>query len=306
MLITSIVMVVVLAVALTTSSLAWFSASQQTVNAQAGSFVAQTQGASNVNIAISKTMGSYSALVNLDRFSTQMRPVALVNNFDFNTNAKFKFNECKIAGAYFDPTKISVSEEIDLDIVNGTEDTAESTNFNYRDTLYLVNYDAVDKLASIKISLESSLGLGEGKTQTAVPVVLLRVSRSTNKGSTWNYVNSVVLVLDKTSGNYTVYDFTTNMGGKSPSTDEVSRDLVSRVKTATSATGEQVTLDEVDNKYKTVQEISFGDSGLDINGNEIAKIDVVIWFDGESLDTTTQGTTGSFSLTITGVAQKNS
>ncbi|MBQ7653125.1 MAG: hypothetical protein IJS93_01990 [Clostridia bacterium] len=59
MFITTIVMMLVLAVALTTSSLAWFSSANTAVTASAATFTATSSGDSNVNLKISDSTGSW-------------------------------------------------------------------------------------------------------------------------------------------------------------------------------------------------------------------------------------------------------
>lgn len=59
MFITTIVMMLVLAVALTTSSLAWFSSANISVTASSATFYARTNAGSNVSLKISRTTGTW-------------------------------------------------------------------------------------------------------------------------------------------------------------------------------------------------------------------------------------------------------
>lgn len=303
MLITSIVMVVVLAVALTTSSLAWFSASQNDVTAVNGTFTAATQSAENVNIAISKTTSGYAASCDLDKANISLMPVALKSQLNFDTvdtESKISFNSAKVTGSHFDPSEnmISDSGDINLNDDDGSTDAAKSNAYAYRDTVYLVNYDSQNALSKLTIKLDTTLTAAEGKT-LPIPVVLLKVSRGT-VGS-WTNVGYIVFVLDSTdspSAKYTVYDFVTNMKGKTALSEEVSTSKVNRVSGTTNATGTLATKNE-DGSFTASNDFTF-ENGLAVNATEICKIDVVMWFDGEALSSGSQGAAASFNLTFTG------
>lgn len=300
MLITAIVMVVVLAVALTTSSLAWFSATQNDVTAANGTFTAATQSAENVNIAISKTTSGYAASCDLDKANISLMPVALKSQLNFDTESKISFNSAKVTGSHFDPSEnmISVSGDINLNDDDGSTDAAKSNAYAYRDTVYLVNYDSQNALAKLTIKLDTTLTAAAEKT-LPIPVVLLKVSRGT-VGS-WTNVGYIVFVLDSTtnpSANYTVYDFVTNMQGKTPLSKEVSTSIVNRVTGSTNATGTLATKNE-DGSFTASNDFIF-EKGLAVNATEICKIDVVMWFDGEALSSGSQGAAASFNLTFTG------
>lgn len=300
MLITAIVMVVVLAVALTTSSLAWFSATQNDVTAANGTFTAATQSAENVNIAISKTTSGYAASCNLDKANIALMPVALKSQLNFETESKISFNSAKVTGSHFDPSEemISNSGDIDLNDDDGSTDEAKSNTYAYRDTVYLVNYDSQNALSKLTIKLDTTLTAVEGKT-LPIPVVLLKVSRG-SVGS-WTNVGYIVFVLDSTaspSANYTVYDFVTNMQGKTPLSEEVSTSKVNRVAGSTNALGTLATKNK-DGSFTASNDFTF-ENGLGVNATEICKIDVVMWFDGEALSSGSQGAAASFNLTFTG------
>lgn len=307
MLITAIVMVVVLAVALTTSSLAWFSATQNDVTAANGTFTAATQSAENVNIAISKTTSGYAASCDLDKPNISLMPVALKSKLNFDTESKISFNSAKVTGSYFDPSEsmISDSGDINLNDNDGSTDAANSDAYAYRDTVYLVNYDSQNALSKLTIKLDTTLTAAAEKT-LPIPVVLLKVSRGTvgsSRGTvgSWTNVGYIVFVLDSTanpSANYTVYDFVTNMKGKTPLSAEVSTSIVNRVTGSTNATGTLATKN-ADGSFTASNNFTFG-NGLGVNATEICKIDVVMWFDGEALSSGSQGAAASFNLTFTG------
>jgi len=65
MFITTIVMMLVLAVALTTSSLAWFSSANISVTANAATFYASTNAGTNVSLKISRTTGTWDTKIQL-------------------------------------------------------------------------------------------------------------------------------------------------------------------------------------------------------------------------------------------------
>ena len=298
MLITSIVMVVVLAVALTTSSLAWFSATQSTVTAESGEFTAATTKSGNVNIAISKSLSSFKDKVQLDRQTTTLIPVCLNSDLAtlLNNASTIKFDTAKVQNEYFQPTSIN-QKTILLDTANGAVNSAESTDFYYYDSIYLVNYDATSALKKINITVSGSLTKGEGIDALATPVAIIRLtSRGISTDESWANQQYVVLCLDG-SGNYTVCDLFTH---KAENDDNMYSDtyLAASCKKETNYGINTVTYTAENGKFSS--SISFDNVNLAAGGKGFAKIDILMWLDGNTLDATTQKMVTNFALEITG------
>ena len=298
MLITSIVMVVVLAVALTTSSLAWFSATQSTVTAEAGRFTAATTTTGNVNIAISKSLSSFKDKVQLDKPSTTLIPVCL--NSDIETlltgASTIKFDTAKVQNEYFQPTSIDQSTIL-LDTAKGAVNNAESTDYYYYDSIYLVNYDATSALKKINIKVSGSLVKGEGIDGLATPVAIIRLTtRGISTDEPWANQQYVVLCLDG-SGNYTVYDLY-RMKGSNDDNMYTEQYLAGSCKREATTGLKSVTYTADDCAFTS--SISFDNVNLAAGGKGFAKIDILMWLDGNTLDATTQKMVTNFALEITG------
>lgn len=308
MLITTIVMLLVLAVALTTSSLAWFSAGQATVTATGGQFVASTATAGNVNLAISNDMSSWGVSAAMQTATAGMYPVALrealATTLGEDGNSTLYFDTAQtVQNKWFDPSTIASSTGADL-----TKDNvdAAANAYHYWDTLYVINQDDTSALAKLTLTMNATVTAASGK---ALPkaVALFRVSKqaSSAESDEWeDMIDYVVVVLDQTSTNYTVYDLDA-LKGEDMYDNALLTSAVTQ--TGTQSAGVNRSIDESSNTSQTVLtatfDLSLGEDGLAINMGEIAKIDVVCWFDGSSLGSSTQGATITFSLTIGGTAK---
>lgn len=291
-------MVVVLAVALTTSSLAWFSATQSTVTAESGKFTAATTTSGNVNIAISKSLSSFKDKVQLDTPTTTLIPVCL--NSDIATlltsDSIIKFDTAKVQNEYFQPTSID-QKSILLDTANGAVSNTESTDYYYYDSIYLVNYDATSALKKINITVSGSLVKGDGIDALATPVAIIRLTtRGISTDEPWANQQYVVLCLDGT-GNYTVCDLYSH---RAETDDKMYSDtyLASACKKEANAGLNTVTYTA--DKGTFTSSISFDNVNLAAGGKGFAKIDILMWLDGNTLDATTQKMVTNFALEITG------
>ena len=317
MLITSIVMVVVLAVALTTSSLAWFSAAQPTVSASGGSFTAETSGDSNVNIAIGTDLNSFKSSVSLNSIANEMKPAAL-RVFDQldgdSTVAKLStllkgdslsFDTAKIGGGYFKPdTYQSGSINLDPDSVGGklsANDKDGVSGLVYYDSLYLVNNDETVDVSSLKFTLSGSLTKTASEKSLAKTVAILRISRANSNASTWTYFTHNIFVIGGNGKTISVGD----MSGISKGTMyDASTQVSSIIKQVEADTVVSTTVDS-DNTSK----YNFSDEWLvtfDSNAKfkaaqgEYLKIDVIMWFDGDELKSATDGMKVDFNIKIEG------
>lgn len=316
MLITAIVMVVVLAVALTTSSLAWFSATQSNVTASGGSFTASTATGSGVNIAISKSLEGFSNSVELDKASKTQAMLPLCLNTALTTSLAeddpiVKFDTAEVNNAFFQKKSIQ-SYDFKLDYVNTISETGENkvavTPKNtskpfYYDAIYLVNYDQSNELRSISLSLDCTLSKGSNTDNLAFPVAMIRISRSGTGKNEWTEVEHFVLVLDtKNSGTYTIHDLRSLKTNES--VKDYSDELLTSKALPVNYDVEPVTVDETSKIFVENISIDFtnngADNGLAVAGGEFAKIDILMWFDGNGLNASSQQTIANFNIKIDG------
>lgn len=146
MFITTIVMMLVLAVALTTSSLAWFSSANTSVTAQSATFTATSSGDSNVNLKISNSTESWGNTISLtsaaDRTMVGMIPqTALVASTTLGENA------------YTAPTFTGVTiNGTHEDVVHGDYAWPARIAFNSAtiddESYFIIDKDAVGKKAN--------------------------------------------------------------------------------------------------------------------------------------------------------------
>lgn len=309
MLITAIVMVVVLAVALTTSSLAWFSATQNNVTASGGSFTASTATGKNVNIAISDTIKrNGSSSMTLATPSIKMAPACLNQKLsetlmsEDNSNAQIKLDTAQINRLHFKAADIK-QEVLTLDVADseGIADTnISSGELYYYDAIYIQNNDEVNLLDKITVTIESKIEQNVDSTKSATPVALLRLSRSGETNDSWTQVDCFVAVLDG-SGNYTVYDLNSLKG-----LEEYSEGL--RTSLAKKETIECVvpTIPKETDNTKNISSYTFDFTkdgsvdGLAAGCEEWAKLDILMWFDGCTLDASSQQTLVNFDIKIEG------
>ena len=289
MLITTIVMMLVLAVALTTSSLAWFSASQNNVTATGGSFTAATSTATGVNIAISDELASYRGSMSLATAPTGLKPMCLKEE---PTSGHVYFNGALMNGPHFKADSVYID---DIDLTTATHEKLSTENYYY-DTIYLVNLDQTNALKQISIKVSAEITQSASGKTTAIPVALLRVSRKTPAAGEWTAVGYQILVLNA-DGKYTIKD----MSGFGSISDTTHDDLLTSSALANADT--DVTGAVVDGKFEVTATFVFDTEladGLAINATEIAKIDVLMWYDGNGLKDSTSGTLTAFDLTISG------
>lgn len=310
MLITAIVMVVVLAVALTTSSLAWFSATQNNVTASGGSFTASTATGSGVNIAISNDMVSFKSKINLDKLDTGLIPMCVNTGLattlgGTNLSKQVMLDTAEVNNNYFKENTIH-GYDIQLDYTDGNRviaSTLTSTSQYYYDAIYLVNYDQSNALDSITLNISGTISHESGSkaTEYATPVSLIRVSRSGN-GENWSQVNFFVVVLDGSNA-YTVYDLRSLDGS-----EDYSDDLLTSKATPSSddnihgshaTTAEGFMTFEASDMVFNFSNGSEG-TGLAAGGTEFAKIDILMWFDGNGLNSSSQQTKVEFNVEIKG------
>lgn len=322
MLITTIVMMLVLAVALTTSSLAWFSATQQSVTANSGKFVASTTSSTNVNIAISKKMSAFTKSVNLDADVTGLKPVCPQTAFTSADNVNsIVFQTAQTSGVYLKPSTITAIREVPSGpessvmvpsplVLNNTaaadSDANDSTDYYYLDTVFLVNYDDITNLKGLKLTMNmkrTMTGDAAGSAETAVPVAILRVARgsgSKNGTGTWTTVDYVVIVFDTGNGKYLAKDL---LAMKETAENDDSLKLTANDR---NTDGQQATaLSDNENYNLTAsKEFIFAENeegGLKKSGDEYARIDILMWFDGATLDRETANTIAAFELVIEGI-----
>lgn len=295
MLITSIVMVVVLVVALTTSSLAWFSATQNDVTANSGSFNAAATTGSNINIAISDELGSFRSSVNFANKNTKMIPscpTEAITNFPTTLvmNSRQVIND-RFAMDYQEGPRTITFDKTD----GSATDTSNDSDLYYQDALYVVNYDDVSIVENFTLKIDSSV-TAASNYNPATPVMLVRLSKRGENETTWSSVGHKVLVLAE-EGGYCAYDFSqlTSSGNDSKISSITTADVQSN------NTGTNITpVTDSDATYKQTASLDFTGVNLAPVHGEYLKIDIVIWFDGNALTASTQQTSVQFMITVTG------
>lgn len=309
MLITAIVMVVVLAVALTTSSLAWFSATQNNVTASGGSFTASTgSSSSNVNISLSRDMTSWKNGISLLGQGIDMLPVCVnkpnesaVFEGDFNS---FKLDTGRTVNAYFKPDTIA-QQEVLLDNTFDSEGNfipKESSNnaHYYQDAILLVNNETAI-LKNLDIGIKTTITRIAESAEFATPVAMIRVSKLGSDKKSWTQLDSNVLVLNEINGKYIVYDLFSLYEANSDFDYLIDDYSINNATNSTQSSSYSPSISSSDNLEMTadgVITLSLGDEGLSVN--DIVKIDIVMWYDGNGLSTYSQKTITNFDLTITG------
>ncbi len=309
MLITAIVMVVVLAVALTTSSLAWFSATQNNVTASGGSFTASTgSSSSNVNISLSRDMTSWKNGISLLDQGIDMLPVCVnkpnesaVFEGDFNS---FKLDTGRTVNAYFKPDTIA-QQEVLLDNTFDSEGNfipKESSNnaHYYQDAILLVNNETAI-LKNLDIEIKTTIRRIAESAEFATPVAMIRVSKLGSDKKSWTQLDSNVLVLNEINGKYIVYDLFSLYEANSDFDYLIDDYSINNATNSTQSSSYSPSISDSDNLEMTadgVITLSLGDEGLSVN--DIVKIDIVMWYDGNGLSTYSQKTITNFDLTITG------
>lgn len=309
MLITAIVMVVVLAVALTTSSLAWFSATQNNVTASGGSFTASTgSSSSNVNISLSRDMTSWKNGISLLKQGIDMLPVCVnkpnesaVFEGDFNS---FKLDTGRTVNAYFKPDTIA-QQEVLLDNTFDSEGNfipKESSNnaHYYQDAILLVNNETAI-LKNLDIEIKTTIKRIAVSAEFATPVAMIRVSKLGSDKKSWTQLDSNVLVLNEINGKYIVYDLFSLYEANSDFDYLIDDYSINNATNSTQSSSYSPSISDSDNLEMTadgVITLSLGDEGLSVN--DIVKIDIVMWYDGNGLSTYSQKTITNFDLTITG------
>lgn len=168
MFITTIVMMLVLAVALTTSSLAWFSASNASVTAAAATFKAKA-ASSNINLKIAKTTGSWGNTINLasgDLTSGTMEALipteALVPTYGdgYVWNPAIKLNGAKV-GSESNFIIDSANPVSNPEVIRG------ASNGYYYDYFYIHNADSQTPINKLNFKVTSKTSVEEGSGDTA-------------------------------------------------------------------------------------------------------------------------------------------
>ena len=296
MLITAIVMVVVLAVALTTSSLAWFSASQNDVTATGGSFKAAKTSSDNVNIAISDTLGNFRSTGSLSTKTGPLLPAcptAQINTFP----SEMIFNSRRVIGGNFSMDANGLENEtINFDVDKGGETvTSDDAQFYYQDALYVVNYDDTTAVNSITLNIESKVTAATG-FEKATPFMLVRLAkRSAVTDSPWSEVGYNVVKLDTTADGYIAYDF-----ADLTASADVKQSSQTQANIEANRFPAVVSTAETKENFDLVASLTFSNLALAVSAGEYLKIDIVMWFDGAALNASTQQTNVAFMMTVTG------
>lgn len=167
MFITTIVMMLVLAVALTTSSLAWFSASNASVTASSATFKAQA-ASSNVNLKISKTPNSWGNSIKLASGNTEgsMDPLiptaALVPTY---SDGNYIWNSAIVLNGASASLGSFVID--DSNKPNVPQVSRGGSNGFYYDYFYIHNADAQTSINELYFEVQSQTKVGEDSSDTA-------------------------------------------------------------------------------------------------------------------------------------------
>ena len=268
MLITTIVMMLVLAVALTTSSLAWFSASQQTVTANGGTFTARAVDSTNVNIALADALdGTWSNSIALASYNPTMDPACPTAEISTSADlTSLTFHSARIQDGKFqvDANNKLGNQTVTFSKNEVAQAQTEGADFTsaqvYTNSIYVISYDDINKLGSLDVSLKAKL------EKDAVPVVYVRMTKLNYSGGTLEsetYLDSELGMLHASKRQYTHGEISNGQ-------------LVATLAGQTSETSVNCTAgaDEDAEKLILTFPLSCGDAGIEKDG--IVTIDIVI------------------------------
>lgn len=285
MLITTIVMMLVLAVALTTSSLAWFSASQATVTATGGTFSASAAGsAANIGLATSAESSNWANTAPMtNNVASGLVPLCAISELTSKLDSD--------VGTSGEPVTLA-SIVNDVEKLNGAKILTNgegvqvfplnAANPFYKNTLasqansvvFAKNLDANGThVTSLKVTLKIT---SEVTSTVAAPNFYIVLS--THDGS--NVLRTAVM--SKTGG-YVVYDFSS--ASENTSLSSVDADGNRKTGPAT-----------INNAQDATAEINF--TNLDWAQDVVYAIHVYAWYEGGTLDVTTQSCSHTYELTL--------
>lgn len=296
MLITTIVMMLVLAVALTTSSLAWFSASQATVTASGGSFTASTSN-NVVALGISKTNGAFGDSISFTA-KTEMKPLCMTSEL------KAKLD------AYGSEPAVNVTDVENLNLnsvfvktVNGVESFL--TKNGEESSVSTVTLESV-KLSSVYVTnLEQGAVVKDLKVNVNVTVpsesnrlVILGtysdVPGSNDTGVIKGYF--VLVVSSSTVQTYTVHTFGDSDHHQAITNSNSWQEDATKAITVSSAAGSYELV-------KTIAGVNLQPSSVtEENAIHTLRFDLYAWYDGVDLKSTTSGAVTLVNFQFEGVA----
>lgn len=293
MLITTIVMMLVLAVALTTSSLAWFSASQANVTATGGQFTAETAGtAANIGVANSINATNWKSTSPMEVFSeSDLMPVVAINELPISLAAPL--SESKTLATLKDENAFNGANYMDagdtqwfpLNTANPATNYALGSQGHH--AIYANN---LDKNSTTITSLTVKLTLATTSETAADPNFYIVLTQK--DGSSENVIRTAVMCK---AGGYVVFNFS---GDDVTSTEDAPlkvTDVEANKVSQYGETGSEQNIPTI--AVGTPAEVTF--AGLSWTPGAIYGIHVFSWYEGKTLDVTTDGCVHTYTLGLT-------
>lgn len=284
MLITTIVMMLVLAVALTTSSLAWFSASQATVTANNGTFTAKTAGsAANIGVASALDATNWKSSADMTvTGSNALVPLCAIAALPQNLTADLEKAK-------------TLADIADAELLNGAnflnDGSVQWFPLNTGNELYKKALSSQANSVIFAKNLDNN-----GTNVTTLKVTLTITSDTVNAAAPNFYIvlstgdgTSVLrtAVISKVNG-YVAFDFS------SASSSESNPLLLSAVDS--DANRQTADIVSIENTQNASQSVTF--TNLEWTPGTVYAVHVYAWYEGETLDVTTDGCTHEYKLDL--------
>ena len=297
MLITTIVMMLVLAVALTTSSLAWFSASQATVTASGGSFTASTSN-NVVALGISMTNGDFGDSISFaDLAKTEMKPLCMTTEL----KRALDTSDTTVAAAqalFLNSVLVKTVNGVESFLTKNGEESSVTTVTLESVKLSSVYVTNLEQGAVVK-DLEVNVNVTVPSTSNRLVILgtYSDVLGSNDTGVIKGYF--VLVVSSSTVQTYTVHTFG-DSDHNTPITNSNSWQEGATKAITVSSAAESYEL------VKTIAGVNLQPSSVtDENAIHTLRFDLYAWYDGVDLKSTTSGAVTSVNFQFKGVAAKS-
>lgn len=274
MLITTIVMLLVLAVALTTSSLAWFTASQATVTATGGQFTATTSN-SVVALGISDTNYDFGPSMEF-RAKSDMNPLCMTD--ELKSALDEKQHTTALEALNLNGVLVKTVNGIETFYVGNIDNSKLSDN--KLSPVYVTNQEQGSVVKDVKVAAHVT---APDKANNLV--MLITYSKVAGNDETSNIEGYFVLVVSSISGKttYTVHTFSEDDNGTA----------ITTASGWTENADTHINGDSGDGEYTLVGTVSGIDLQPTSNTAEDAvhtvRFDIYAWYDGVELKSTTSG-----------------
>ena len=296
MLITTIVMMLVLAVALTTSSLAWFSASQATVTASGGSFTASTSN-KVVALGISKSNGDFGDSITFaDLAKTEMQPLCMTT--ELKTALDTPATTVADAQALnLNSVLVKTVGGIESFVTKNEEDTSVVTTVTLESvklsSVYVTNLEQGAVVKDLKVNV--NVTIPSKSNRLVILGTYSDVPGNANEGVIKGYF--VLVVSSSGTQTYTIHTFGDSDHHQTITNSNGWQTAATKAITVSSAAADS---------YELVKEITGVNLQPSSNTAEDAihtlRFDLYAWYDGVDLKSTTSGAETLVNFQFEGVA----